>query len=715
MNSTEIFKRIKLFIIKRIWAQCLVLLGIFFLFSLIVFGMILQRYTRDLPDPRLLENYTPNLVTKLYDCHNELIAEFFSEKRTLVPLTKIPVDLQNALIAIEDNHFFRHWGIDFQGITRAFFSNLMAGRVVEGGSTITQQLAKVIFLTRQKTIERKIKELLLALKLEKEYSKEEILQLYLNQIYFGNGAYGVEAAASVFFDKPVEKLDLAESALLAGLIRSPSKYSPFQNKELSANRRTVVLRRMRELKFITPEEEKTANNYPIIAQKTVPANSVGFYFTEYIRQQLEAKYGTEMVYKGGLSVYTTLDLKMQKTAEETLTNYLNEFDLKKAIETSTTTVTVPVQGALSAINPNTGEIKAMVGGRDFQKSQFNRVTQAHRQPGSAFKIFVWTTALDNGYAAASIIDDLPIAFVNNGRDWELLPGSTDQPQLMLPDGTTVASDIIPEVRFDTSAYQPDQVWIPGNWDNKFFGPITLRKALAQSRNLVSVRLTNRLTPDSIIDYARRMGIKSPLGKNLSLGLGTSEITPLELTAAVATIANGGISVQPWAILRVEDNNKNTLEENIPQEKEAISPQLAYLITNLMKGVIEEGTGGYARNLRRPVAGKTGTSQDIRDLWFTGFTPDLVCTTWMGYDDFSPLGKDFSSAGTVVPLWTQFMQKIMENKPVRNFAIPPGIVFVKIDAQSGKLALSHCPKVILEAFPQGSEPTEFCDWDHNIIH
>ncbi len=710
-----LFTMIKLGVRNRIWLQCLILLGIVSLIGLTCLGIIFQKFASNLPDPHILENYTPNLVTKIYDCNNEVLAELFSEKRTLVPLTKIPVDLQNAVIAIEDKRFFRNWGLDLKGTFRASLSNLLAGRVVEGGSTITQQLAKVIFLTRKRTLERKIKELLLSLKLEKEFSKEEILQLYLNQIYFGSGAYGVEAAASVYFGKPIEKLNLPECALLAGLIRSPNKYSPIQNKELSQQRRTIVLQQMRKQKFITSEEEKKADNYPILEQKIAPLNTCGSYIVENIRQQLESKYGTEMVYKGGLSVYTTLDLKMQKNAEEMVASYLNEFDLSKesAEEVGLSTSTVQAQSALVAINPHTGEIKAMVGGRDFQKSQFNRATQARRQPGSAFKVFVWTAALENGYTAASIIDDLPILFVNDGRNWVLPPSNTTQLITTLPDGTTEETTITSALQFDTSAYQPEQVWSPDNWDNKFFGPITLRKGLAMSRNLVSVRLTYGLTPDLVIDYARRMGIKSPLGRNPSLGLGTSELTPLELTSAIATIANNGVSIQPWVILRIEDNQKKVLEETVPVEKEAISPQLAYLITNLMRGVVENGTGSYARNLRRPAAGKTGTSQDIRDLWFTGFTPDLETTTWIGYDDFSPLGKKLSSAGTTVPLWTQFMQKALENKPVRDFVIPPGIIFAKIDAQSGKLALSHCPKVILEAFIQGTEPTEFCDWDHSV--
>ncbi|MFH1258997.1 MAG: transglycosylase domain-containing protein [Elusimicrobiota bacterium] len=716
IKFSDLFKAIKLAVRSRIWLQCLILLGFFSLIGLTSLGIIFQKFASNLPDPHILENYTPNLVTKIYDCNNEIIAEFFSEKRTLVPLTKIPVDLQNAVIAIEDKRFFHNWGMDLRGTFRASLSNLLAGRVVEGGSTITQQLAKVIFLTRKRTLERKIKELLLSLKLEKEFSKEEILQLYLNQIYFGGGAYGVEAAASVYFGKPIEKLNLPECALLAGLIRSPNKYSPLQNKELSQRRRTVVLQQMSRQKFITPEEEKEADKYPILEQKIAPLNTNGSYAVENVRQQLEAKYGTEMVYKGGLSVYTTLDLKMQKNAEEVITSYLNEFDLRKeadeAIELSTATAQA-VEGALVAINPRTGEIKALVGGRDFQKSQFNRATQARRQPGSAFKVFVWTAALENGYTAASIVDDLPILFVNDGRNWALPPSTTTQLITALPDGTTEETMITQAVEFDTSTYKPEQVWTPDNWDNKFFGPITLRKGLAMSRNLVSVRLIFGLTPDLVIDYARRMGIKSSLGRNPSLGLGTSELTLLELTSAIATIANNGVSIQPWLILRVEDDKKKILEETFPVEKEAISPQLAYLITNLMRGVVENGTGSYARNLRRPAAGKTGTSQDIRDLWFTGFTPELVCTTWMGYDDFSPLGKKLSTAGTTVPMWTQFMQKALENKPVRDFAIPPNIIFAKIDAQSGQLALSRCPKAILEAFLQGTEPTEFCTWDHSV--
>ena len=682
-------------------------------------GAAVRYFLSTLPPVRVLEEYLPQLTTRIFDYKGNMVTELFTERRIWVPLNQIPVDLQNAFIAIEDDKFFKHWGISPQGMIRAAVKNFIAGRVVQGGSTITQQLSKLIFLTQEKTFTRKLRELLLSLQVESKFSKEEILQMYLNQVYFGHGAYGVSAAAKVFFGKTVQELNLTECALLAGIPRLPTYYSPFNHPDRALARRTTVLARMRQLKYISPEEEKASNQSPMAIQKVPLGTAVAPYFIEYLRQNLETKYGSDVLYRGGLSVYTTIDSDMQNSAERIMGNALDEFDkeyggpaeliraklkaeaLKKAgnlpknyVVKASTTVT-KIQGAIVAIEPKSGAIRAMVGGRNFAESQFNRVIQAKRQPGSTFKPFVWLAALEKEFTAASVVEDAPIAFLNDGHDWRLIEGATDA--FLIQKATAALAD--------------DKVWVPKNYDGKFFGPVTLRKGLAFSRNLVSIRLIDHLGPQKVVEWAQRMGIKSPLDSVLSLSLGTSVVNLLELTSALGTIAAEGIRTEPFAIARIVDFEGRVLEENVPQEAEVISPQLNYLITNLLRAVVLEGTGRQARSLGRAVAGKTGTSQDQRDLWFVGFTPDLVCGAWMGYDDFSPTGKKLAAGGILVPWWTEFMKEAHKNVPPKDFPVPEGITFAKIDSGTGFLALPTCPKIILEAFKSGTEPKEFCPVDH----
>ncbi|MFH1282796.1 MAG: PBP1A family penicillin-binding protein [bacterium] len=657
------------------------------------------------------------MITKIYDNNDKLITELYTERRTLIPLSKIPVDLQNAVIAIEDEAFFKHWGISIKGIVRAFIINTFAGRVRQGGSTITQQLSKVLFLTQDRTITRKIKELILSLQLEYNFSKHEILQMYLNQIYFGKGSYGVQSASKLYFSKKVEELELAECAMLAGFPRAPNYYSPFKSPWRAFSRRKIVLKRMRELKYITEEEEKEANAFPLITEQIPQIPKVAPYFVEYIRIKLEPKYGSNAIYQGGLSIYTTLDIDIQKSAEEEFSNYLADFDARKVTELNKlmetkpelfpdpgitpyvviSTHTLNVEGSLIAMEPVSGAIRAMIGGRDFKKSQFNRATQAQRQPGSTFKPFVWNAAIQEGLTSSTTINDLPLAYYNDERDWRLLESATDTYSVELA----------------SAVFGPDKAWVPKNWDNKYFGPVTIRRGLEQSRNLVSVRLIDLVGPPLVVKLARKMGIKSHLDPVLSLGLGTSVVNLMELTNAFGTYANNGINVEPFSIRRVEDHQGRTLEEHIPHETEVIDSITNYLMVDLLKGVVLRGTGRRARELRRPTAGKTGTSQDFRDLWFIGFIPDLVAGVWMGYDDFHPLGDKLSSSGTIVPLWTNFMKGAIKKIPPRDFFVPPDIVFVRIDSDSGKLRLNSCPNVILDSFKRGTEPTEFCDIDHTI--
>lgn len=701
---------------------------------LVVISLVLRHFLVDLPSIQSLENYTPSLVTKLYDVRGELITELFVEKRSVLPLPQIPVDFQHAVLAIEDNNFYTHWGVDAKGVIRAFLANLRSGRLVQGASTVTQQLAKNIFLTRERTMTRKIKELLLTLQMEASLSKDEILQLYINQIYFGNGAYGLESAAKTFFGKTADQLNLPECALLAGLPKGPDKYSPYRHRDRAIRRRNLVLRRMREEGYITEQEELRAGGAGHIFTKKAPDKINAQYFVEMVRLQLEPTYGSEALYKGGYSIYTTLDARMQRAAEEATQKNLTSFDDRYAEQRLTQLVKdkkltpeflekwkkwkadpekneepeehvepVPVQGALVSVDPHTGGIRALVGGRDFQESQFNRATQAKRQPGSTFKPFVWLAALESGLTAATVVDDLPIAYTDVERHPRLVAEATDYATLMQMVTGYYTPDLPPDA--------PNPIWAPRNWDDKFLGPVTLRRGLALSRNLVSVRLIDRVGPKAVVDLAHRAGIQSPLDPVLSLGLGSSVVTVLEMTSAIGTLANAGVHMQPFAVLKVVDRNGKVLEEHVPQGEPAISPQSAFLTTRLMQAVVQEGTGAYARNVGRPVAGKTGTTQDMRDFWFMGFGPDLVTGVWLGYDDFVPLGKKLTSAGTTVPWWTDYMAQAVKFLPTRDFPVPPGVSFAKIDRDTGYLALPTCPHVVLEAFRDGAAPKEFCPVDH----
>lgn len=651
----------------------------------------LRKIFKDLPSISSLEDYTPNQATRIYDYRGNLITELFTERRTLIPLKEIPVDLQNAVLATEDDGFFRHWGISVKGIARAFVNNAVKRRVAQGGSTITQQLAKTIFLSPDRTLDRKVKELLLTLQLERDYTKEEILQLYLNQIYFGSGAYGVESAARIYFGKHVRDLDLAECAMLAGLPRAPSYYSPFKNAQRAANRRATVLRRMRHMKYITPDEEKAAVAAPINTEKILVPTTAAPYFVEYVRLQLEPKYGSDMIYRGGLSIYTTLDVKAQKAAEKSLGEALTAFDSERAKHFAVTKSTpLSVQGSIVAIDPKTGGIRAMVGGRDFRQSQFNRAVQARRQPGSSFKPLIYTAAVENGFTPASVLDDDPMIYVNDGRDWRLAGHTTDFLTTLTPE----------EVK------DPMKVWVPQNYGNKYFKKVLLRSALEHSLNMCAIQVLQEIGPMRAIDYARRMGIASPLTNTLSLALGSSEVTLLEMAGAMSVLDSGGIRTEPYAVIRVEDRDGRVLEENIPSEKEVLSPQTCFIMTNLLKGAVERGTGAAARALGRPCAGKTGTTNDYSDAWFMGYTPQLVAGVWVGYDEHVPLGEKMTGGRIACPIWTNFMKEALLGEPVLNFKPPEGIVFTLIDPKTGLLARSDTAGAFLEAFVKGSEPKDY---------
>lgn len=664
---------------SALWPKIIIIAGIMGFF--IVAGMgagIIVAFWNNLPSLDMVKSYEMGgygLQTTIYSLNNELVAKFAEEKRELISLSDVPANLINGIIATEDTQFYHHRGINLKGILRAFISNIKSGRISQGGSTITQQLAKNIFLTQERTYRRKIQEILLAILIERELTKEEILERYLNKIYFGHGIYGVQAASLFYFDKPVKDLSLDECALLAGLPCSPGRYSPLINPLASLERQSLVLKRMEEVGFITLSLSEAAkismankikrfSSKKIFAKANTTINKAP-YFTEYIRQELEQEYGGNAIYRGGLKVYTTLDLKMQRAAEIALGNALEGLNRGKAANSP------KIEGALVAIEPKTGYIKAMVGGSGFTSlNQMNRAIYAHRQPGSSFKPFIYAAAIENGLPPNTFLQDEPVSYTGaNGEIWE-----------------------------------------PSNYEDKYYGKVTLRTALEHSINIATIKLLEQVGPRRVIALAHRMGIKGRLAADLSLALGVSEVTPLEMTAAYTAFANQGVKTSPIAIRYIKNYTDNLLEEKTIQTQSVISPQVAYLMTNLMEGVVTSGTARDAvgNRLGREVAGKTGTTNDYVDAWFIGFTPELVATVWIGYDK-GQISLGHGQAGGVVaaPIWTDFMQRALSPYPTSSFPVPEGVVFKTIDPETGLLATNACPRRRSEVFISNTEPTEYC--------
>jgi penicillin-binding protein 1A len=610
---------------------------------------------RTLPSVTALETFQPLVGTKVYDDNDELITELHVERRIFVPLAHIPQSLRDAVIATEDKRFYYHWGIDPIGIARAFAQNYRRGRIVEGGSTITQQLTKLLFLTPDKSLERKMKEAVLALELERRYSKDRILEMYLNQVYFGHGAYGVEAAARTYFGKSVSELSVKESALLAGLPRAPTTYSPFDHADVAKRRREVVLRRLVDFGALKDSDAKRLARSDLGLIPPERRRTTGQYFLDYVQQGLEAKYGADMVFKGGLNVYTTLNPTMQLAAEQALRDGL------KALE-GRTIKGKPAEhpeGAIVTVEPQTGYVRAMVGGYDFFRSEFNRATQARRQPGSAFKPFIYIAALESGFTPATRVDDAPISYpLANG-----------------------------------------QVWKPENYDRKFRGSTTLQQAIEESVNVVTVKVQERIGLNHTIQVARRFGISSPLDVNLSLALGTSDLTLMELTSAYSALANQGQWVPPTTVRYVTDAQGKLLEESMPEPREAVSPETAYVITHMLRGVVERGTGQAAKVLNRPIAAKTGTTNDYSNAWFIGYTPRLATGVWVGYDRPRSLGKDETGSRVAVPIWVGFMGKVLGDSPKEDFPMPDKVVIVPVDLDPS----NECVRVVPMAFVKGTEP------------
>jgi penicillin-binding protein 1A len=598
----------------------------------------------DLPSVKALEEYAPSLGTKVYADDDELVTEFQAERRIFVPLREIPGHLREAIIAVEDARFYSHYGVDLRGIARAAYANFRHGRIVEGGSTITQQLAKVLFLTPDRSFSRKVKEALLALELENRYSKDRLLELYLNQIYLGHGAYGVEAASRTFFGKSVKELTLSEAALLAALPRAPANYSPFDHSDVARKRRSLVLARMAEQGYIAPTEAKRSGEASLGLVAPERRRTAGRYFLEYLEQSLEAKLGSDVLYKGGLSVYTTLNPLIQRAAEQALRDGLEAIATRHRTGGNGAAGSLPVtpQGAVVVIEPQTGYIKALVGGADFARSEFNRAIYARRQPGSAFKPLVYVAALEAGWTPAHLIDDSPVSYAAGGA----------------------------------------RLWEPENYDGKFRGPITLQRALEESINIAAVKLLREVGGARVIDVARRLGIQSPIQDNLTLALGSSEVTLLELTAAYAALANQGVRMEPIAIRHITDAQGRLIEENIPQGRDSVSPAVAATITAMLRGAVERGTAVQARVLGRPLAGKTGTTNDFSNAWFVGYTPSITTGVWVGHDRTRTLGRDETGARAALPIWIALMREILKDRPIEEFPPANGLPRPHPDAPSG---------------------------------
>lgn len=695
---------------------------------------------RDVPSIKDFEKVKPLQGTKVYAEDGTIIGEFKIQKGIYIPFKQIPKHLIDAVVATEDSRFWKHKGIDYIGIGRAIITDILHMSLKEGGSTITQQLAKIMFLTPEKTLSRKIKEAYLAIKIEKELSKEKILELYLNNVYFGHGAYGVEMASRIYFGKSVHEITLPEAALLAGLIKAPNTYSPYNDLVRAKQRQETVLERMEKEELISPQERKRASQQAIHLSSLRISTENYNYFLEYVRKQLEENFDIEKIYKGNLKVYTTLDPRAQISAQKALQEGLRDVDkrigwrgpigkvsLKSDKEKEEKVAFTPtvgdiargivisvtpnqaiikargikgklnlsdaqwaskvidskgkvkilknfrltdilhpgdvimvkfksigkevlfsleqepeIEGAIVAVDPQTGFIKAMVGGYSFQRGEFNRAVYAKRQPGSSFKPFVYATAVEKGFTPESTILDEPISYRTGLKEWS-----------------------------------------PSNYDGEFWGEITLREALAFSRNVSTVRLAEMLGVDSIINLAKRAGITSEMPADLTIALGSLSVSPLELTSAFAVFANGGKKIKPIAIKYVTDASGKIVFQNEPQLEEALSPEISFTITNMLKDVVAYGTGTRA-NIGRPVAGKTGTSNDFKDAWFIGYTPQLVAGVWVGYDDMrKSLGQGEAGGRVSAPIWAQFMKEALANKESIDFVLPINTQEIKDNSKSSE--------------------------------
>ncbi len=742
---------------------------VFFFLTAIGAGGALAFYLvslRALPPVESLLDHPPAVSTKVFADGGELLGEFRVERGVHVPLKQIPKGLIQAVLAVEDARFYEHKGLSYWGMLRAALHNLWRGEIKEGGSTITQQLAKVMFLTPERSLTRKIREIVLARRIEARLAKDQIFEIYLNKIYFGHGAYGVEMAARTYFGKPVGELTLAETAVLAGIPKSPTYYSPYNDAERAKQRQIHVLRRMEEEGFLKPKEVERALKQPLQLRNLRTREEIAPYFLDHIRKYLEETYGEERIYREGLHVHTTLDATLQRAAVRALQEGLREVDkrqgfrgpigrkeLKKGkvveeggvqptlltpgeiltgtvLDVSAAAAKVKargsigrmgkeemrwalegfaakkkkkpgqagpadllkpgdqihvrvkapgsrgkeavfsleqepqVEGALICLEPATGYIRALVGGYHYVRSEFNRAMLARRQAGSAFKPIVYATAIERGLAPASILLDTPVKY----DDTELKPG-----------------------------------WKPENYDRQYWGPISLRTALAYSRNVITIKLLESIGIEHVLGMAKRLGMAGPFPRDLTLALGSGSVTPLELTAAFAAVANQGVWAEPMGIKYVTDGKGRILESRAPRMQEVMSRETAYLLTSMLEDVVRYGTGQRAKALGRPVAGKTGTTNNYMDAWFVGFTPYLAAGVWVGYDDNRSLGNKETGARAASPIWVAFMQESLKEQPADGFPPPDGIIYSAVDPKTGLLASPEVGEEVREVFRKRHEP------------
>ena len=724
---------------------------------------VMFAYAGDLPLISGLDDYAPSAITRVYASNGETLGEFAIERRLVIPYEDISPHLRNAIISAEDKDFNNHFGLSVSALLIRLTSDVLRRRMIAGASTLTMQLARDLFgeeigwVRGDKSPERKIKEILVAIQIEKRYTKREILTFYCNQTHFGHGTNGVEAAARLYFGKRAKDVTLEEAALIAGIIQSPARQSPYVNRAAAKFRRDYTLQEMAENGYITQEQADEAKKKPIVTRgQPQPVRSVAPFFTEEIRKHLEQKYGAKALYEGGLSVQTGIDIRLQRAANravdrglrlvdkrrgyrrdkpnivaqgQTLDGYRNdrwsqpiaEQDIVPALVTAVSPAAARVrigtqslelkgdaiawgrrpppalfklgdvidvlvtkvgasarieavsleqspllEGALVAIDNKTGQIRAMVGGYSFDRSKFNRATQAHRQVGSLFKPFVYTTAIDRGYTPASIIVDEPVAY-------------------------------------DAGAGQPQ--YSPKNYDGKYEGNVTLRRALEQSRNVPAVKMMDSLGPQQVIAYAKRLGLGGKLEPYLSLALGAADLTLVDMTSAYSVYPNGGVRMRPYPILKISDREGNILEEGRPDPQDAIRADTAFVMVNLLRGVVQRGTAGSAAKLGWPLGGKTGTTDDYGDAWFIGFDPDITVGVWVGHDERKPIGHNETGGVAALPVWIEFMQAYIATRDQKNppqFVAPGNIVFVPVNAATGEVA-DEGTTGIDEAFISGTQP------------
>ncbi|HXF49006.1 MAG TPA: PBP1A family penicillin-binding protein [Verrucomicrobiae bacterium] len=673
--------------------------GSLVVFALVIFGFILiggqtvRDYQKSLPSLSQLTNIEPRIVTRVFASDGSVLKDFYSERRILVPLKEIPPYMVDALLSTEDKRFYSHWGVDLIRVPKAFLVNLQRGEWAQGFSTLTQQLSRNLFLTREKTLTRKIKEILTAIKIERTYSKDEILEMYLNQHYFGRGSYGIQAAAQTYFGKNAQELKIEECALLVGLLQAPERYNPFRKPEVATKRRNLVLRNMVNYGKLSEKKADSLKQLPLGLGEGHDDVGLAPYFTEMVRQYLETFYGEDALYERGLKIYTTLNATLQKVAEAAVNSGVDSLqknmELTHSPEDPNYTILVPettkvegkikigqkrvykqLQAAFVAIDNSNGNILGLVGGRDFVLTKFNRAVQAYRQPGSAFKPFVYTAAIESGTKPTDRLFDAPIV-IN-------VPGFGE--------------------------------WRPENVDNKFWGEMTVRRGLAWSRNLIAIKLMQKIGAEKAVEYARKMGITSPLKAVPSLAIGTSDCNLLEMVSAYSVFPNLGVKVEPRFILKIEDKDGNVLEQHeTTSRKEVLNPQTAYIMVNLMTSVINNGTASAARRagFDRPAAGKTGTTDDFSDNWFIGYTPQITAGAWVGFDDKTSIGANQTGASNALPIWTSFMLAATQYYPYKDFEIPSGILFRDVDPETGQLATDRCPETIREVFTEKTVPTERC--------